>query len=171
MVTQAGGWIDVESTPGQGTVFIVGLPATTVAEPAPSGDARDLAPRGNERVLVAEDDSRVRDVLLRMLESLGYRATGVRNGTLALEQLAGDRGFDLLVSDVVMPGMDGRALAKEARATQPGLRVLLISGYSDDAGFRDEPDDSCVGRLLKPFDLLTLATKLRELLARPPRGD
>ncbi len=171
MVTQAGGWIDVASKPGEGTTFTVGLPATVVAEGAPAGDARDLAPRGSERVLVAEDDSRVRDVLLRMLESLGYRATAVRNGTLALEQLASDPSIDLLVSDVVMPGMDGRALAKEARLAHPGLRVLLISGYSDDAGFRDEQADPNLSRLLKPFDRLRLATTLRELLARSPRRD
>ena len=164
IVTQAGGMIDLSSRPGQGTSIEVHLPAGDArARPAPKPSQAAPAGRG-ETVLIAEDDDAVRRVAGRILETAGYRVTSCPGGVEALEALDGAE-FDLLLADVVMPGMRGDDLARRAVAMRPGLNVLFMSGYSDDAPPSDlGPTSGRVGFIDKPFDAGALLERLRELL-------
>jgi CheY-like chemotaxis protein len=166
IVTQAGGMIDLSSNPGQGTSIEIHLPAGEAgARPAPRQSQAAPAGRG-ESVLIAEDDEAVRRVAERILGTAGYNVASCGGGVEALE-LLDDPGarFDLLLADVVMPGMRGDDLARRPVAMPPGLHDLFISGYSDDA----PPSDlgTSAGRVSfidKPFDAGALLERLRELL-------
>jgi len=166
IVTQAGGMIDLSSTPGRGTRIEVHLPAGHGARTATPGPAR-AAPAGRgESVLIAEDDEAVRRVAERILETAGYRVTSCAAGVEALELLDDPTSrFDLLLADIVMPGMRGDDLARRAVATRPGLPVLFMSGYSDDAPPSElGPASGRVAFIDKPFDAGALLERLRELL-------
>ena len=134
IVTQAGGMIDLSSEPGTGTSIEIHLPASG-AGPAQATRPTRAAPAGRgESVLVAEDDVAVRRVAERILESAGYTVASAGGGTEALELLDDPTvGYDLLLADLVMPGMRGDDLARRAVAMRPGLNVLFVSGYSDSA--------------------------------------
>jgi CheY-like chemotaxis protein len=126
-------------------------------------------------VLVVEDEDAVRRVVTSALESTGYRVIEARSGSEALE-LARTRtgGIHLVVTDVVMPEMSGRELVERLRLEHRGLRILYMSGYTDDAVVRHGVVESGVAFLQKPFSLLTLARKVREVLdgtlSEPPQG-
>ncbi len=167
IVTQLGGQVRVESQPGAGSAFRVYLPAEPGAPEPPGDPALPRAPtRGRaETILLVEDEAELREVLLEQLEALGYGvlAAGGPDEALALARRhAGPIG--LLLTDVIMPGGNGRDLARALRADRPDLRVLLMSGYSADVLARPGGD---VGlRLLdKPFTLETLSAALREVLS------
>jgi len=167
IVTQAGGTIDLSSTPGRGTSIDIHLPAAQAAPTPPAAPAR-AAPAGRgESVLVAEDDEAVRRVAERILETAGYRVTSCSGGAEALELLDDPAArFDLLLADVVMPGMRGDDLARRAVAMRPGLPVLFMSGYSDDPPPSElGPTSGLVAFIDKPFDAGALLERLRELLA------
>ncbi len=167
IVTQAGGMIDLSSRPGHGTTIEIHLPAGDAASrPAPRPSQAAPAGRG-EAVLIAEDDEAVRRVAERILDTAGYRVTSCSGGVEALEKLDDPGGrYDLLLADVVMPGMRGDDLARRAVAMRPGLHVLFMSGYSDDAPPTDLGATSGrVGFIDKPFDAGALLERLRELLA------
>jgi two-component system cell cycle sensor histidine kinase/response regulator CckA len=166
IVTQAGGIIDLSSTPGRGTSIEIHLPASQGSRvPAPRPAQAVPAGRG-ESVLIAEDDEAVRRVAERILETAGYRVTSCPGGVEALDLLDDPSArFDLLLADVVMPGMRGDDLARRAVAMRPGLPVLFMSGYSDDAPPSDlGPTSGGVGFIDKPFDAGALLERLRELL-------
>ncbi|MDO5606411.1 MAG: ATP-binding protein [Paracoccus sp. (in: a-proteobacteria)] len=173
IVKQTGGYILCDSTPGQGTVFTIYLPASPEEEaagpvPAPaapsvaarvSGAARDL------RVLLVEDEAPVRAFASRALKLRGYQVTEAGSGEEALELLR-DPGLrvDLFVSDVVMPGMDGLAWVRRALETRPDSRVIFMSGYTEDVfedGRNPVPGASF---LQKPFSLEQLITAVGEKL-------
>jgi hypothetical protein len=172
IVKQSGGYIWVYSELGLGTTFKVYLPqveaAATVDLPATAPQA---APRGSETVLVVEDEPALRAVARRVLQRQGYAVLEAADGGAALALVSAHQGpLDLLVTDVVMPGLSGRDLADRLTAARPDLRVLYVSGYSGDA-IADHgilgPD---LAYLEKPFSPDALAMKVREVLDRPPRG-
>jgi two-component system, cell cycle sensor histidine kinase and response regulator CckA len=167
IVTQAGGHIEVRSEVGRGTTFqlcFARLHAPAAQASPPQACAREPA-RGSERVLVVEDDPGVRALVVRALGAEGYRVTamGSPHQALALgrEELDDAR---LLVTDVVMPGIDGHALSRELARRRPGLRVLYLSGYTRDAISERGVLDRGAVLLDKPFSRSALLARVRELL-------
>jgi CheY-like chemotaxis protein len=166
-IKQSGGYIDVESTLGQGTTITMHLPRASVIEKKQmrEPDARRWVARGAETVLVTEDDAAVRRVALRILTGLGYRTLEAGNGPEALAILRGDAAIDLLFADIVLSGgMNGAQLAREAQVLRPGLAVLFASGYSEPAVLRDTEGADRVPLLSKPYDADELGRSIRRLL-------
>jgi len=170
IVAQSGGHIEVESELGKGTVFRIYFPKETVVAPSEAPPpAEPGLPRGSGTVLVAEDNDVVRAVTRKILEDSGYRVLLARDSAEALAACDGHKGgIDLLIADIIMPGMDGIDLAKELAARFPGMRILLISGYPNPAIQRRGALG--VGRafLEKPFDAQRLLKKVREVLSDAP---
>jgi CheY-like chemotaxis protein len=167
-VKQSGGFIAIASTPGRGTIvelyFRRSQAGATVAM-ADHETAGEL-PEGQETILVVEDDARVRDAVLGMLESLGYRVLYASNGAEALDVLEEGEEVELLFSDIVMPrGMTGVELAREARRRRPSLKILLTSGFAGGRSGREPPTTPHTGEfpfLPKPYTVSDLARRLRE---------
>jgi hypothetical protein len=165
VVKQSGGSIYVYSEEGRGTTFKIYLPAAPGEVDADSGAGDQGAERGHETIMLVEDDESVRNLVRVMLESKGYTvlaAAGAEEAERLCAERAGD--VDLLLSDVVMPEVNGRVLAERLSAVTPSLRVLFMSGYSDEAVYRHgeiSPDASFIE---KPFTDRTLARKVREVL-------
>jgi len=168
IATQHGGFVDVGSQPGQGATFRVAFPvAAAPAQPlAPAFSAEVAFPGGTETILLAEDEPKVREATRALLARLGYTVVVAEDG-LAAEALAAARAgrFDLLLTDVVMPGLDGRALAERLRAGRPDLPVVLMSGYAQDVLERTAAPDDRTLLILKPFEPGRLAEALRAALA------
>jgi CheY-like chemotaxis protein len=167
IVRQSGGSIDVESELGRGTTFTVRLPRVDGDAAARRGDALG-APRGHgERVLVVDDDVALGRIASRLLGQLGYQPEVVTDPHAALA-LVEEQGLrpDLLVTDVVMPGMSGRLMVERLRRTMPALRVVYMSGYTDDATVHHGVTVAGVVFLQKPFTRGDLALKVHEALAR-----
>ena len=163
-VKQSGGRVDVYSELGVGTTFKILLPAVGAA-PAGSSGIVQLAPRGTETVLLVEDEAGVRAVARLALEAQGYTVLDGAGGTDALRVAAGHVGpIHLLVTDVVMPGMSGREVAAALRKRHPKLKVLYVSGYTDDAVVRHGIVAAADAFLQKPFTPLSLARKVRAVL-------
>ena len=130
IVRDANGHVSIKTKPGEGTLFEVHLPASPDAVPSPAARAGRRAPLGGgEHVLVIEDEEAVGESTLRMLERGGYRATLVSDPVAAMAVMESSEGFDLAVSDVVMPAVRGPALIAQLRRVQPDLPVLYMSGY------------------------------------------
>ncbi len=165
IVTAAGGLISVYSEPGEGTVFRVHLPAVdSEAAPAPGERAVELTGRG-ESVLLVEDEDSVRTLAKRILTEGGYKVTAFSRGRDALPLLEDPvRDFDLLISDVVMPGMRGVELVRRALAMRPGLPVLMMSGYTTPMEDDDRRAMAEAPLLEKPFSRRDLLGRVRELL-------
>ncbi len=161
-VTTAGGAIEVRSRPGQGSTFTLWVPAAEAAKPAVSAPLR--LPRGaGRRVLVVEDHEAVRLFTCRALAARGFEVSTAADAEEALRGLQCDGpGLDLLISDVVMSGMDGVTLARRACELRPGLKVLLMSGYADRMADSDLP------LLHKPFTAEKLLGRIAELLDPAP---
>ena len=164
-VRQSGGYVTVESRPGQGACFRLFL---QVAEGAtcerPATDVSGEAPRGQgERILLVEDDEPVLALGVEMLNELGYQVVTAANGQAALERVRSGAQFDLLFSDIVMPGgVNGVQLAQAVRELRPDARILLTSGY---VGQLAPLADQGFELIDKPYERLALAARLRELLA------
>ncbi len=120
-----------------------------------------------QRVLVAEDDASVRSFVARALELRGYAVTAVPDGLQALEVLERE-SFDILVTDIVMPGLDGIALALKVGRDLPGLPVLLMTGYSAERQRAHNLDELIARVVLKPFSLQEICDAVGEVLAAPP---
>ena len=166
IVTGAGGRLFVESAVGQGSTFRVLLPRTTRIATAPDGRPELALRGGTESVLVAEDDPQVRAITVRTLEDAGYRVkTAERPASLLTIPDAELANVQLLVTDVVMPGLDGAALAERLRTASPKLRVLYVSGHTRDVvqarGLTEK-----IEFLAKPFTPATLLAKVRAVLDR-----
>jgi CheY-like chemotaxis protein len=165
IVRQFGGVVRVSSEAGAGTTVKVYLPRLEQADLEPAGDAAQGSLRGTETVLVAEDEDGVRDLLRKTLTEYGYTVLTARHGRDAL-MLAGERAgeIDLLLTDIVMPEMSGRELAEALVDRRPDLKVLYISGYTDDEVLQRGVRGREVGLLRKPFATEELARRVRTLL-------
>jgi len=166
IVQQCGGQATVTSAPGRGATFRVLLPSAEPAEPGAALAPSPGLPRGTETVLLVEDDAAVRALIQAMLSRLGYTVLAEARAEEALPRLERHEGrVDLLIADIVMPGMSGRDLAVRAQALRPGLRVLLVSGYSSTTTAAAGP----FAFLAKPFSIEALAGTVRAALADPAR--
>ncbi len=167
IVKQSGGFIRTRSTPGKGTVFDLYFPRLVVAESEPmsaKAEAGDDA-RGSGEIVVVEDDEHVRRIVVTALRSRGYDVTEASNGEEALSLVIGrDRPPDLLVTDVIMPRINGRDLVRKLRVRWPELRVLFTTAYAVDE-MTDQAAADLPGALLrKPFVPVELARAVREAL-------
>jgi two-component system, cell cycle sensor histidine kinase and response regulator CckA len=172
IVNQCGGVVRVYSEPGEGTVFRILLPRVDET-PASIAPARHEPARGgSETVLVVEDDGAVRALICRILKARGYIVHEAADGLQALDHLE-DHTPDLVLSDVVMPGMSGRQLREAVRAMVPGLRFLFMSGYTADEVLRRGIRDAEVAFIEKPFSASGLAAAVRTALddIREPEAD
>ena len=166
-IQQSGGRVEIDSTPGEGSTFALRLPLTDQRPQEVRADpGKEDAPRGTERLLIVEDDPSVLGVGFETLQGLGYRCEYAVDAQAALARLEVDQDFDLVFSDVVMPGpINGIDLARRCRASHPGLAVLLTSGYVGDAALQDVQEFDV---LEKPYERSVLARRLRAVLdARP----
>jgi PAS domain S-box-containing protein len=162
-IKQNGGHISVSSAPGAGTTFTILFPAAAEVAPPASG-VRRLA-RGTETILLVEDEESVRTITRIGLEHEGYTVLAAGSGSEALGKAERHgRAIELLITDVVMPHMGGRQLAETLLARQPSLRVLYVSGYTDDVVLIHGLAQSPGAFLQKPFTPLELARKVREIL-------
>jgi two-component system cell cycle sensor histidine kinase/response regulator CckA len=172
-VQQTGGYIIPESTVGEGTTFRIYLPryhpeAEEEVEPvAAAKKPRTGDLTGTGRVLLVEDEDAVRRFAVAALKSKGYEVLQAGNGIEAIEVLAAhDNKVDLVVSDVIMPEMDGPSLLNELRKTQPKLKFIFVSGYPDDAFKNSLDPDAEFTFLPKPYSLAQLAAKVKEQIDR-----
>jgi PAS domain S-box-containing protein len=163
IVQRHGGMIHLYSEPGHGTAFKIYLPADArVATPA-TKEKRSAPPRGDETILIAEDEEQVRRVVVRLLERAGYQTIAVANGAEALRVLAQDGvPVDLVLLDVVMPGLGGPETWEKLRELRPDLGVLFASGYADERHRERMPEGARV--LDKPFRTEELLRAVREKL-------
>ena len=163
---QHGGNIWVYSEPGKGTTFKVYLPRASAEAQVPSPKAQPVAaPRGAETILLVEDDASVRDVSARVLAECGYTVLEAPHPARARAVFAEHADeIALLLTDVVLPGCNGRELAEALLADRPALKVMYMSGYTDDAIVRSGSADSGAPFLEKPFSPQVLARRIREVL-------
>jgi PAS domain S-box-containing protein len=164
IVKQTGGHIWVTSEVGKGTAFRIYFPP--VAQPvARTGPAPAAGPaRGTETILVVEDEAGVRKLVKRILEMAGYTALVAQNAGEALSAVQDHRVVHLLLTDVVMPGMSGPELAERLQALQPGMKLLFMSGYTENANVLQRALSRGAPFIGKPFDTLALTWKVREVL-------
>jgi two-component system cell cycle sensor histidine kinase/response regulator CckA len=178
IVKQTGGFVYVESEAGKGTMFRIFLPRhrpelETQPEPAASGAARETSgeakPKadltGQGTILLVEDEDGLRSLNARGLRSRGYSVIEASNGIEAMEALEEKNGaVDLVVSDVVMPEMDGPTLLKEMRGKNPDLKIIFVSGYAEDAFEKSLPENQQFAFLPKPFTLSQLVAAVKETM-------
>jgi hypothetical protein len=172
IIKQSGGNIDVYSEVGVGTTFRIYLPAVQQQAAALSDIAREAPSHGSETILLVEDEESVRDLATLVLRECGYTVMTAPEGLAALQLMATCREqVDLLVTDVVMPEMGGRKLAETLLAEHPELRVLFMSGYTDDAVVRHGVLQANANFLQKPFTPNSLADKVRAVLDQKQRPE
>lgn len=167
LVKQSGGHASIASQPGKGTTVTLILPVADEAEDveeAATPKAPD--PGANQRILVVEDDTELRSFVRTVLGRMGYRIVEAESGASALEILAQDGDFDLIFTDIVMPGVvNGVQLARKAKKLHPGIRILFTSGYARDALPKERQAPRDIPMLYKPFRTIDLAKKIQEVLS------
>jgi PAS domain S-box-containing protein len=170
VVKQSDGFIYVYSEVGQGTTFKIYLPEVTADVAREASERTSVPPpRGSETILFVEDEESVRELVRDYLAGTGYRVLQAVDGVQALEVAAAHKGtIEILVTDVVMPRLSGRELASRITAQRPDVKVLYISGYTDDSIFRHGVLEGGVAYLQKPFNLKAIAQKIREVLDGQP---
>ena len=174
IVKDHGGWVNVESAVGSGAVFDVFLPAApdatrAVAPIEPPSEAAAAPVRGSGRILLVDDEPVVRGVATAMLEALGYEVLAACDGQEALGyfEAHGDR-LDLIILDMVMPGMDGRECFEALRRIDPEVRVLLSTGYDRDDQAREMMERGMLGVVRKPYDMQALSSAVAEAIRSRP---
>jgi two-component system cell cycle sensor histidine kinase/response regulator CckA len=181
IVKQTGGFIYVESEADKGTSFLIFLPRhvaekeVLIEAPALNGNGKEMSAEAKSRaadltgqgtILLVEDEEGLRSLNARGLRSRGYTVIEAANGVEALEELAAnDGGVDLVVSDVVMPEMDGPTLLKSMRSRNPDIKVIFVSGYAEDAFAKSLPENQQFAFLPKPFSLSQLVAAVKETIA------
>ena len=168
IVKQHHGFIVVDSAPGAGTVFTIHMPRHAVAAPVADPAAAAPAPaEGHETILLVEDEPTVNRAVRRILERAGYTVLAAVSPEEARRLAAGHPGeIQLLLTDIVMPGMNGRELAAQLRPSRPWMRPVFMSGYADAALGADPAEDAGIDFLPKPFTREILLLKVREVLDR-----
>ena len=179
IVKQTGGFVYVDSEAGKGTTFRIFLPRhrpELEAQPEPQaagGAAKEAAAEakpqadltGQGTILLVEDEDGLRSLNARGLRSRGYSVIEAANGVEAMEVMAeNDGAVDLVVSDVVMPEMDGPTMLKEMRAKNPNVKIIFVSGYAEDAFEKSLPENQQFAFLPKPFALAALVAKVKETM-------
>ncbi len=171
IVQQHGGTISAASRPDRGTTFTIYLPSASAAPVESPGEGRQPAVGGGETIVVAEDEAEVRQILVEVLQGLGYRVFEAADGVeaLAIVQAAPDR-VDLVVTDMIMPRMGGSELAAAVRRISPRTAVLFSSGYMPDGVPASMSEVDCAAFIAKPYSIEVLGRTVRELLDRRQRS-
>jgi CheY-like chemotaxis protein len=165
IVKQSGGYVLVQSEVGHGTTFHIYLPRVAEAAPHHAAPAQRAAAGGSETILLVEDEQSVRELVRDTLIGKGYRVVEAENGEAGLAVAAKHDGpIDLVITDVVMPGMGGHEMVKQLNQTRPATKVLYLSGYTEDTVVSDGPAETGAAFLQKPFTLQHLSRKVREIL-------
>ena len=165
---QSGGQVRIHSALGSGTTVTLYLPAveqSAVAEPAPATLSEAPRAEAGQTVLVVDDEASIRMLVSETLADLGYATLEAADAAAALKLLEGDRPVDLLVTDVGLPGMNGRQLADAVRTRRPDLKVLFITGYAENAVLNHDHLEPGMHVLTKPFALEALASRIKALVA------
>jgi CheY-like chemotaxis protein len=170
IVKQSGGNVGVYSHPGRGTTFKVYLPRVDETAPSPVEPPQRLVTSGAETVLLVEDEPALRDLIRFALTGSGFTVLDVPSPADALALIRTHTGpLHLLLTDVIMPGMDGPALVKQVQKERPDIKVLFMSGYATNFIMHDGVIDPGTNFLEKPFNPRTLLGKVREVLDRGSR--
>ena len=165
IVKQSGGYVMVQSEEGRGTTFQIYLPRVEGVAEKHTAPVAHAALGGTETVLLVEDEESVRQLVRETLAAKGYRVVEAENGESGMAAAARHDGkIDLVITDVVMPGMGGRELVKQLAQTRPQTKVLYLSGYTEDAILSEGTIESGAAFLQKPFTLQNLSRKVREVL-------
>jgi len=170
---QTGGHANIESAPGEGTTVRLYLPRC--AECAADDDTLPLnAPayraEAGDTVLVLEDEIIVRGIVVEVLEDLGYHAIEAADGPAGLEILRSNRRIDLLVTDIGLPGLNGRQVAEAARLLRPKLKILFMTGYAETAAMADGFLAPGMEMITKPFAIDSLATRIKSIIESTAPG-
>jgi len=165
-VKQSNGQINIESEPGQGTTVKLYLPRQHGAIPEQVENSRHASVRegAGETILVVEDDPSIRLLITEVLDELGYTSFEATDGKAALALLDSNTKLDLMVTDVGLPGMNGRQLADVAREHRPNLKILFLTGYAEHATARGEFLAPGMEMITKPFAIADLARKIRQII-------
>ena len=167
IVKQSGGAIEVDTAPGAGTTFRILLPRVEPGDSRKQAAPSKTVARGTETVLIVEDQEQVRNLATRLLKACGYKVMTASDAQTAMRHAAEEGEIHLLLTDIVMPGMNGVDLAEQLRESRPSLKIVYMSGYSERVSadrLMLGPDDAF---LAKPFSPQALAAKIREVLDRP----
>ena len=162
---QSNGHVEITSTPGAGSTVELYLPTADALE-APAPDVQDaVRPGGGQTVLLVEDDDSVRLLVADILKELGYLPVEVSEAQAAIRLLSSDRDIHLMISDVGLPGMNGRQLAEVARSHRPDLPILFLTGYAENAAIRSGFLGTNMAMIIKPFAMVTLSAKIEEMIS------
>jgi CheY-like chemotaxis protein len=164
---QSGGQVRIHSEPGIGTTVSIYLRASDIDDAGEKvRQSTEILGGHGQTVLFVEDDPSVRVLVRDVLEELSYRAVEAEEPAAAIEVLASDRPIDLMISDVGLPGMNGRQLAEIARRHRPDLPILFVTGYAENAAIRADFLGTNMAMITKPFAMDTLAGKIRDMLTK-----
>jgi CheY-like chemotaxis protein len=171
IVTSHHGFIDVQSTVRGGTAFEILFPMTGTPQEARRDEAAaPPLPRGHGKILVVDDEQQVRELISRVLSTCGYETITAADGSDALSLFGEGNGIDLVILDMMMPGMGGRECLARLRAKQPGVRVLVTTGYTSDGSAHELLGEGALGIVEKPLDIAAFAEKVQETMGRGAVG-
>jgi len=164
IIRNHGGVIDVWSTVGVGTSFSIILSHVEDCDPLGSGQAQEDLLMGFETILLVDDDEVILEMGVDVLEELGYRVMSANSGESAIEIYQCGEKFDLVVLDMLMPGMDGHQTFSRLQEIDPDVKVLISTGHTIDSHAEEMLESGCKGFILKPFSVRDFSYKLREIL-------